>query len=195
MIVINLVPEHLRKRSARGASSLIGLDIPREVLLGVGGAFIAFLVVAHVLLLAAQSVQGMSLGLAKASWGRLLPDRNRIDVLGTELRGLRKKVTTITGIASAGTSPWSRKMNALGDALPKGVWLKKINLDSGTLTLEGSAFSKTQSEIVTIGNFVAGLKKEGAFADDFSSIEVRSIQRGKRGPTEVVDFVITAKLK
>ncbi len=195
MIVINLVPEHLRKRSARGVWSSMGLGIPREVLLGVGGAFIALLVFAHVLLLAAQSAQGVRLGLVKVRWERLLPDRNRIDAIGTELRGLRKKVTTITDIASARTGLWSRKMNVLSDALSKGVWLKKINLDSGTLTLEGSAFSKTQSEIVTVGNFVAGLKKEGAFADDFSSIEVQSIQRGKRGPTEVVDFVITAKLK
>ena len=194
MIVINLVPEHLRKRSAGGVLSS-GLGIPREVLLGVAGAFIAFLVVAHVLLLVAQSAQGVRLGLVKARWEKLLPDRDRIDVLGTELMGLRKKVATITSIASARTGPWSRKMNVLSDALPKGVWLKKINLDSGTLTLEGSAFSKTHSEIVTVGNFVANLKKEGAFADDFSSIEVQSIQRGKRGPTEVVDFVITAKLK
>lgn len=191
MIVINLVPENLRKRSARG----MGLDIPREVLLGVGVAFIALLAAAHVLLLTAQSAQGVRLGLVKAQWERLLPDRNRIDAIGTELRDLRKKVTTITGITSAATSPWSRKMNVLSDALPKGVWLKKINLDGGTLTLEGSAFSKTQSEIVTVGNFVDNLKKEGAFADDFSSIEVRSIQRGKRGPTEVADFVIAAKLK
>ena len=195
MIVINLVPEHLRKRSARGVLSSIDLDIPREVLLGVGAAFVAFLVLAHVLLLTAQSAQGVRLGLVKAQWEKLLPDRNRIDAIGTELRGLRKKVTTITDITSAGTSRWSRKMNVLSDVLPKGVWLKKINLDSGTLSLEGSAFSKTQSEIVTVGNFVASLKKEGAFADDFSSIEVQSIQRDKRGPTEVVDFVITAKLK
>ena len=191
MIVINLVPENLRKMSVRG----MGLDIPREVLLGVGEAFIALLAAAHVLLLTAQSAQGVRLGLVKARWEKLLPDRNRIDAIGTELRDLRKKVTTITGITSAATSPWSRKMNVLSDALPKGVWLKKINLDSGILTLEGSAFSKTHSEIVTVGNFVANLKKEGAFADDFSSIEVQSIQRGKRGPTEVVDFVITAKLK
>ncbi len=195
MIVINLVPEHLRKKSAKGVLSSMGLGIPREVLLGVGGAFVAFLVVAHVLLLAAQSVQGVRLGLVKARWEKLLPDRNRIDAIGTELRGLRKKATTIIGITSARTGPWSRKMNVLGDALPKGVWLKKINLDKGTLTLEGSTFSKTQSEIVTVGDFVANLKKEGAFADDFLSIEVQSIQRSKRGPTEVVDFVITAKLK
>jgi len=195
MIVINLVPEHLRKRSARDVLSFIGLDIPREVLLGVGGAFIALLVVAHVLLLAAQSAQGVRLGLVKARWEGFLPDRNRIDAIEAELRGLRKKATTITDITSARTGPWSKKMNVLSDALPKGVWLKKINLDSRTLTLEGSAFSKTQSEIVTIGNFVANLKKEGTFADDFSSIEVQSIQRDKRGPTEVVDFVITAKLK
>ena len=195
MIVINLVPEHLRKKSARGVLSSIGLDIPQEILLGVGGAFITLLVIAHVLLLAAQSAQGMRLGLVKVRWEKLSPDRNRIDAIGTELMGLRKKVATITGLTSTGTGPWSRKMNVLSDALPKGVWLKKINLDNGTLTLEGSVFSKARNEIVTVGNFVANLKKEGAFADDFSSIEVQSIQRGKRGPTEVADFVITAKLK
>ena len=38
MITINLIPEHSRKRSAKDVLSSMGLDLPREVLLGVDGA-------------------------------------------------------------------------------------------------------------------------------------------------------------
>ena len=195
MITINLVPEHLRKKISRSVLSSLGVDIPREVLLGVGGVFVIVLVLSHVVLFAAQAVQALRLASVKARWEKLLPDKNRLDAIGSELRDMHKKMTTITGIASAKTGQWSRKLNILSDTLPKGVWLKKISLDNKSLTLEGGVFSKAGSEIVIVGDFVADLKKDPAFADDFSSIEVQSIQRGRQGPTEVAEFIVTAKLK
>ena len=193
MIVINLVPEHLRKRSARDMLSSMGLDISREVLFGVGGVFAALLVLSHALLFTAQAVQMGRLALVRAQWSKLLPDKDRIDAIATELRDMRKKMSTITDITSAKNSQWSKKMNILSDAAPKGVWFKKLILDNSTLTVDGGAYSKTGGEIVTIGGFVANLKKDPAFADDFSSIEVQSIQRGRRGTTEVADFMVVAK--
>ena len=195
MITINLVPEHLRKKISRSVLSSLGVDIPREVLLGVGGVFVIVLVLSHVVLFAAQAVQALRLASVKARWEKLLPDKNRLDTIGSELRDMHKKMTTITGIASAKTGQWSRKLNILSDTLPKGVWLKKISLDNKSLTLEGGVFSKAGSEIVIVGDFVADLKKDPAFADDFSSIEVQSVQRTKRGLTEVAEFTLTAKLK
>lgn len=195
MITINLVPEHLRKKTARGVLSSMGMDIPRKVLLGVGGLFVAVLVLSHAVLFAAQAGQTMRLVSLKARWEKLLPDRSRLDAIGGELKDMRKEITTITDITSVRAGRWSRKLNILSDALPKGVWFKRIALDNKSLTLEGGAFSRTGNEIIIVGDLVANLKKDPAFADDLLSIELQNVQRGKRGPTEVAEFTVTAKLK
>ena len=195
MITINLIPEHLRKKSAKDVLSSMGLDLPREVLLGVGGVCVALLVLSHTVLFAAQAAQALRLASVKARWEKLLPDKNRLDAIGSEVRDMHKKMTTIADITSAKSGQWSQKLNILSDALPKGVWLKRVSLNNKSLTVEGGAFSKSGNEIAIVGNFVAGLKKDPAFADDCSSIEVQGVQRGRRGPTEVAEFTLTAKLK
>jgi len=75
------------------------------------------------------------------------------------------------------------------------LWLRKMVLDKSSLTMEGSAVSKNHDEITNVGNFVSALKKNEAFMKDFSSLEVNSIQRGKRNSIEVADFTVMAKLK
>jgi hypothetical protein len=55
--------------------------------------------------------------------------------------------------------------------------------------------SKNHDEITNVGNFVFALKKDEVFMKDFSSLEVNSIQRGKRNAIEVTDFTVMAKLK
>ena len=42
---------------------------------------------------------------------------------------------------------------------------------------------------------MSALKKNDDFMKDFSSLEVNSIQRGKRTAVEVTDFTVMAKLK
>ncbi len=195
MIIINLVPEQLKKRSASDVLSFINLGISREIIFGVGGAFVALLIIFHVMLLVMQLSQAARLGSVKAVWNQLLPDRTRIDTIGVELREMKKKMDTIKDLTTAKAGQWSMKLNILSDALPKGVWLKRLVLDNGSLMLDGTAYSTLHNEIVIVGNVVAALKKDAAFSNDFSSIEVQSVQRAKRGPTEVADFVITAKLK
>ena len=194
MIFINLIPEHLRKKSAKDALFFLGIDIPREVSLGVGGIFVSFLVLCHAGLFSAQAAEAAHLGMLKIQWEKLLPDRGRIDAIGVEVKDLKKKLTVVMDIISSKTGNWSKRLNVLSDALPKGVWFRKIDWDGASLRVDGEVFSKTGGEIVTIGNFVAYLKKDPAFTDGFNSIEVQSIQRNKRGDTEVADFAVVAKV-
>jgi hypothetical protein len=60
--------------------------------------------------------------------------------------------------------------------------------------MDGSVVSKNQNEIANVGLFIASLKQNDAFMDDFSSLEVNSIQRGRDNSTEVTDFTIIARL-
>jgi len=93
------------------------------------------------------------------------------------------------------TEIWSKKLNVISDGITRGVWLRKMVLDKGGLTMEGSAVSKSHEEISNVGNFVSALKKDEGFMSGFSSLEVNSIQRGKRSSMEVTDFIVTVKLK
>jgi Tfp pilus assembly protein PilN len=194
MIDINLVPPALRKKSS-GVLSGLNVNIAPEVLLGVGGGCVALLIAAHILLFAAWGVQAMILAGQKAEWQKVLPDKKNIDALATELRDLKKRLTSITEVTSSKSMDWSRKLNTISDSLTKGLWLRNVVLDKNALTIEGSVISRNQSEVMTVGNFVDSLKKEEAFMRDFAGLEVNSIQRSKKGNTDVANFVITAKFK
>ncbi len=195
MIDINLVPVSLRKKSSSGALSGVNFGIPQEILLGVGGGIVAFMVLVHVLLFVALAVNGIIFGVHKMEWQRMLPEKNTIDALGTQLKDLKGKMNSITQVTSPKAMGWSRKLNTISDAVPRGLWLRKVVVDSTALVIEGSVVSKTQNEIVIVGNFVSDLKKDEAFMADLAGLEVNSIVRVKRGATDVANFTITAKLK
>ena len=125
----------------------------------------------------------------------MLPDKKNIDAIGNEAKDLKNKMATITDMTVKRSLSWSMKLNAISDALPKGVWFKRITLQDTTLVLEGSAVSKQKNEIAVVGNFVNTLKKNESFMKDFASLEVNSIQRGKQHNVDIVDFTIAAKLK
>ncbi len=195
MIDINLVPTALRKKSGHDMAFLVLLDLPPKVFWGIGGVLFGLLLTIHVLLLAAWGMEMIWFGGYKIQWEQLLPDKKNIDGIGNELKDLKKKMNAITDLTSKKVARWSNKLNFVSDALPKGVWLRRMVLDNNVLTMEGSAVSKSHSEIAAVGNFTAGLKNQTAFINDFTSLEVNSIVRGKKGNTEVTDFTITGKLK
>jgi Tfp pilus assembly protein PilN len=193
MIEINLVSANLRKKENRGAGFLRSIDLPREVLYGIGSLFVLFLVLTHLALLTVYMVKFSKQMVYKATWQKMLPDKNNIDSISQELKDLRTKMVTIADITSKKSTLWSEKLNILSDVMPKGVWLRRIVWDNNTMIIEGSAYSKLHDEITTVGNYVSNIKKNENFAKDFSSIELNSVTRSKKGMTEVADFKITAK--
>ena len=107
---------------------------------------------------------------------------------------LKKKIGLISDMTTKKGILWAPKFNAISDAIPKGLWIRKMTLDHAGLTLEGSVVSKNQSEINNVDVFLSALKVNGNFMKGFSSLEVNSIQRDKNNAVEVTDFTVMAKL-
>ncbi len=195
MIEINLVPSNLRKKENRGTEALTTIGLPKEVLFGMGGVFIAILILIHLVLFGMWGGKLVQYMMYKIAWQKMLPAKKNIDSINEERKELRDKMATITDITSKNAILWSQKLNILSDSIPKGIWLTKITWNNTVLTITGSAVSKFHDEIAIVGNLISNLKKEINFTKDFSSIELKSVTRSKKGMTEVADFIITARIK
>ena len=194
MVDINLIPAALRKHGKGNASSLT-INIPKEILLNVTVGVILLMGTLH-LLLGVVWLGGMGhLSSCRANWQKVLPDQILLGSMNEESGDLKKKTNVIADMTTRKFVRWSSKFNTISDALPRGLWIRKMTLDKIGLVVEGSGVSKTQNEINNVGLFLSALKKNDDFMKDFSSLEVNSIQRGKINAIEVTDFTVMAKLK
>ena len=90
---------------------------------------------------------------------------------------------------------WSQKLNDISDRIPRGVWLNKLSFDNKILIIDGSAVSKAKDEMISLGNFVENLKTTPSIIDNLDNIDLGSYQRRQIKVVEVMDFVITVRLK
>ena len=194
MIDINLIPAALRK-NGKGDESPLKINIPQEILLGVGVGLIFLILTVHVILGAIWLVEMGRLSGYRANWQKVLPDKTMLDSINKESGDLKNKIKVISDMTTKESVLWAPKFNAISDSLPRGVWIKKMTLDKTGLTMEGSVVSKSQNEINNVGMFLAALKQKDNFMKDFSSLEVNSIQGGKNNAVEVTDFSVVAKVK
>jgi Fimbrial assembly protein (PilN) len=192
MVNINLIPENLRK-SGKDGNGALSFNIPQEILFGVGAGLIIIFLCVH-LILGAVWLMGMGrLSYYNAQWQKLLPEKTVLDGVYNESADLKGKIKTLSDMTVNKTFLWAPKFNAISDALPRGLWIRKMTLDKEGLTMEGSVVSKTRNEINNIGLFVSSLKKNDDFMKGFSSLEIDSIQGSKESSVEVADFSIMAK--
>ena len=193
MVDINLIPAALRKHGKGNASSLT-INIPKEILLNVTVGVILLMGTLH-LLLGVVWLGGMGhLSSCRANWQKVLPDQILLGSMNKESGDLKKKIDVIADMTTKKFVRWSSKFNTISDALPRGLWIRKMTLDKIGLVVEGSGVSKTQNEINNVGLFLSALKKNDDFMKDFSSLEVNSIQR-ETNTIEVTDFTVMAKVK
>ena len=140
MIGINLIPASLRKSGTRKASSLV-INIPQEVLLGVGAGLIFLLVTVHLILGVIWFADMGRLSGGQVNWQKVLPDKTILDAIYKESGALRKKIDLISDMTTKRSIFWSTKFNAISDSLPRGVWIRILRL-------------RTFSEIATISDTV-----------------------------------------
>lgn len=195
MIDINLVPESLRKRRRNELLSGGVFNIPREVVVGIGGGILALMLLVDGLFFGVKVIKFFEYQHVKSKWQSIQPDKSVMDSIKQNLQEVQKEVKSIKDITEGQSSSWSQKLNSLSDSLPKGVWLRKITLTEKQLFIEGSTVSQGQSEIINVGSFVSNMKKDTEFMKDFESIEVDYIQSRKSEGPQVSDFTILAKLK
>lgn len=193
MINLNLIPVDLRKKS----KGLLGgtINLPREILLGVGVLVVFLLVLIHSFLTINWLVKRIALQQVSNNWKSVEPDKKAIDAIGEEVKAINKKMKSLEDFVKKRQTTWSQKINIISDVMPKGVWLTKLVIDEKSLVLQGMGVSKQRNEIVMIGSLNTALKKEPMFASDFSNIEVNAINRAKFNTADVSQFTLTAKLK
>lgn len=194
MIDINLIPAALRKDGKGNANSLV-LNIPKEILVGVGAGLILLMVTVHLVLGGIWLMGANRLSRANAEWQKVLPDKTILDSINKESGSLKKKIKMLSDMTTKKSVLWAPKFNAISDALPTGLWIRKMTLDRVGLTMEGSVVSRSENEITNVDKFLSNLKQNDYFMKDFYSLEVNSIQRSKNNAVEVTDFTVMAKLK
>ena len=194
MIEINLAPENLRKKKKSSALPS-ALNLPQEVIVGLVGGLLALLLLVHIALQAVIFFQFIQHARLNKDWESLKTDKESTDKMLTDLRTLQAKIKSIENLTTAKRIIWSQKFNDISDSIPREIWLTKVTLEDKILTVEGSAVSKNQDQMVSVGNFTSKLKSQKTFMKDFSSLEVGVIQRRKIQATELADFTVTAKLK
>ena len=193
MIDINLIPLSLRKNGKENV--FLTINIPKEILLNVGAGLILFMVTVHLILGAVWLVGIGRLSSYRANWQRLSPEKEVLDAIDNESKGLKNKINMISDMTTRKSVRWAPKFNAISDSLPRGLWIRKMALDTSGLVVEGSVVSKTQNGINNVGLFLSALKQNDDFMKDFFSLEVNSIQRSKVNTVEVTDFTAMAKVK
>lgn len=181
------------RNNGKGDAGSLTINLPKELLIGVGVGLVLLIVLTH-LLLGAVWLTGMGrLSSTKAAWQKVLPDRIKLDAVNKETGDLKKKFNMLADMTTRKSVLWAPKFNAISDALPKGLWIRRMTLDKVGLTIEGGVVSRSQNEINNVGMFIAALKQNDYFMKGFSSLEVNSIQRGKNNSVEVTDFTVMAK--
>ncbi len=196
MLDINLVPEQLRKK--RKSSSIYvasSSSLPPEATWGLIGGLVVFLILIHVFILWITGTKLVQKKNLDEKWAAMLPEKKTADAFLNEIRSLQNRMSSVEKITKGKRILLAPKLNSISDSLLRGVWLNKISLADGLLTIQGSCFSRSQDEMVDIGNFTSALKENNLFVDHLQQIELGAIQRRKIQLAEVADFTITAKLE
>lgn len=90
---------------------------------------------------------------------------------------------------------WAQKLNTLSLDLPSGVWFNDISINSSELVIKGSAVSLEKLEMSLIKALIDNLKGQASFSQDFTSYELGTVQKRTLGNIDVVDFILTCKIK
>lgn len=193
MIEINLVPENLKKKKAKPASPMLGVNIPPEAVIGLVGGVVVLLIITHVILLYMTCKRLAEKKVLDRQMEGLSPQKIESETVAKELRGLQGKKNAIEQMTKTQKILWAPKLNDISDSIPRGVWLNKVTLDHGILSIEGSSVAKLTDEMMSVSEFTSKLKEHSGFLSQLKSIELGSIQRRKIESLEIADFSITAK--
>lgn len=194
MIEINLVPPQLKKKRKALPSSEPSAGLSKQAIIGYTGLFIV------VLALGAGALQFMiSLKLAErkrlmSELAELVPQRINTERYVGQIKEINGKLAPLEEVLGSRDFMWSQKLNEISDNLPRGVWLTKMQLEGGILLINGSAVSKTQTEMISVHSFNTSLKDNHAFMRDFSEIELEYIKSRTINGTPVADFTIRVDL-
>ena len=194
MIEINLIPYSLRKKK-KDKFSLTEFNVPLEIVIGLGGGLIVLLVLVHVFLLVINIRNVAKHKEFQRKIAAVSPEKQRVAEVLNELRALQSTQKAVQGILPERKIYWANKLNILSDSIPRGVWIKRINLEGDALLIEGSAIATDNEAMINVHQFTSTLKSQREFLEYFNDLELGSIQRRKIKQMDIADFMITVRLK
>jgi len=194
MIKLNFIPEQQRRPSAGIVGQEFG-GIPGEVIVAVLAAVAAFFIFMHIALATITVYQLAAHKILEVRWNGMAADKKVCAEVADELKGLQAKMNSVRPITSVQQIHWTKLLNELSDSVPKGVWLREIIFEKGSMAIYGSSVSKMQTEMVETGNFVAALKEKSSIKEGFTGVDIDSIQSRENSPVSIADFTLKAKRK
>jgi len=190
MIEINLLPVELKikaKKSDKG-------PFPAKYLLYISGLILGVIVCLHIGLLGVSIARKFRLSALENKWKELEPQRRLAEQSRKDNEILSADAKAVQQLARQRIN-WSEKLNKLSLNLPSGVWFNEMSLNQKDFLLKGSAVSLEKEELNLINKFMANLKNDTQFFGNFSNIELASVQRRSIGGYDIIDFVLSGKLK
>lgn len=182
MITINLLPQ-IRRKS--GASSL---DHVRRSPLALWGVIGVLAITGCLVLLKAFRQQQLTRLTGRLQ--QLEAKKQDINNLKTALQQFRDQQAIYQGLAK-GRSRWARRLNALSDLMPDGVWLTDLTLDPANgLVIQGAAVEQGEEVMAQIGRLVQALKDDPDFSQAVRDVQIESIKSTKEGDLDVTQFAL-----
>lgn len=187
MLKINLLPETNRKAAVSPIE-----QFHRTPLMWL---FVGTLVLLPLLLFIPVTLHRQQLTRLQATIQLLQPKKLEVDQMQRLLQRLRTQEAAFHSLGK-GKSLWSKRLNALSDITPEGIWFTELSLEQGKgLVIQGSAISLGGEEMVNIGRLVQDLKADPGFASVLKDIQIESIKRVPEKEIELAQFTLTCVLQ
>ncbi len=194
MIEINLVPPQFKKKKKSRQVSESASSPSKNNIIGFASLFIVFLAIVAGAL---QFIISQKLAQRKklmSELAELVPQKINTDRYVGQIKDINKRLEPLEEILGQKDIMWSKKLHAVSESLPRGVWLTKMHLDEDVLLINGSAVSKVQTEMISVHSFNTSLKNNEDFMADFKEIELEYIKSRTINGTPVADFTIRVDL-
>ena len=188
MIEINLLPEKMRKQK----KTYLKLDLKMmgEFKMLAGGVLVGVLILLLVLLSIGSAVRKRQTIKLMRVEEKIGPQKVQAEAVNKEASILKMKMAALDGITKR-RFLWAEKLNGLSGLVLPGIWFTRISTDSyERLIIEGSAISKEEKAMATVGKFMKNIKENSPFFKDFSDIKLETVQRKSIDERDVVDFRI-----
>ncbi|MBI3330542.1 MAG: PilN domain-containing protein [Candidatus Omnitrophica bacterium] len=186
MLRVNLLPDGARKAALSPLEQL-----HRTPLMWLAAAVMVLFAAS---LTASRALGHRRLQALNAKIQALAPKKAEVDQIQRLLQQLRAQEAAFRGL-KRGQGLWSKRLNALSNVTPDGVWFTELVLDPAKgLILQGAVIGEGGSEMVRVGQLVQSLQADPDFASAVQDIQIESIKRLQEQEIEVVQFTLTGAL-
>lgn len=185
MIEINLLPEGSRGKRA------IRFALPGDYLKKSLFILITLIVITHILIQIFITVNAVMLASSDKRLAAIRPQKKLVDEMKSEVQKYNA-LQDLFSKAAAQRARAAAALNLISDVIPEGVWLTGLSLSAQAGELSGACVSAEGGEITQVGKLLNALKQEPELKAVFPELELSSVKRRKLGPSEIVEFVMSA---